>query len=287
MRTWENLNPIATAVYFIAVTAVVMFGVDPIKAALSLIGALALFLLAVPARRGLHMLCALVLAAGTLVNPLVSHRGTTVLFVLNNNPVTLEALVYGAVSSAAMVAVIYWFGCFSAIMTTDKLLYIFGSALPRLSLILSMALRYVPLFARKTRETENAQRAMGLCRDEGIIDAVRARLRVLSVMVTWTLENGIITADSMEARGYGSCRRSFFALYRFTRRDAAVTAVSVALMALSLAGRSTFTIYPVLGVSPPGPLAVTAYAAYALLAALPAIIWTGDELRWKFLQSRI
>ena len=286
MRTWERMNPIAAAVYFAAVAGTVMFGADPLRAALSLAGGAAMFVLAGGERR-FHLLCALVFAAGTLLNPLISRRGTTVLFVLNNDPVTLEAVAYGAASSASIAAVMYWFGCFSAVMTTDKLLYIFGSALPRLSLILSMALRYVPLFARKARETDNAQRAMGLCRDEGFVDTLRAKLRVLSVMVTWTLENGIITADSMEARGYGSSRRSFFALYRFTGSDAAVILISVALAAISLAGRSAFTIYPALSAEVPPPFSIISYCAYALLAALPSIIRTGDEVRWRYLRSRL
>jgi len=296
MRTFENLNPIAAAVYFAAVIGAVMFGMDPVMSALSLVGAVAMFAAVSQGRSRpwFHLTLAGVFLAGTALNPLLNHRGTTVLFVLNNNPVTLEALFHGAANALMIVSVMYWFGGMSRIMTSDKLLYIFGSALPKLSLILSMALRYIPMFARQTRAVNSAQKAMGLYRDDGFVDGVRSRIRVFSVMVMWALENGITTADSMEARGYGAARRSFFSIYRFTARDALVTALSLVLAALALLGQAlcepVISIYPWLSALPAAqwpPLIAVSYAAYAVLAALPVTIWIGDELRWRYLQSKI
>ena len=49
-----------------------------------------------------HLFFFLLFLALALINPLISHNGATVLFVMNDNPVTLEALLYG-INSAAMV----------------------------------------------------------------------------------------------------------------------------------------------------------------------------------------
>ncbi len=43
-----------------------------------------------------------------------------------------------------MFVVIQWFSCYNKVMTSDKFIYLFGRLIPALSLILSMALRFVP-----------------------------------------------------------------------------------------------------------------------------------------------
>ena len=102
-----------------------------------------------------------------------------------------------------IVSVLYWFRTLTHIMTSDKLLYLFGSVSPKLALILSMTLRYIPLFRSQIRKTQQAQKALGLYKEDSIPDNIRGGIRIFSVMVSWALENGVITADSMTARGYG------------------------------------------------------------------------------------
>lgn len=290
MRRFADYNPIAAATYFLCVSGVAMFSMDPVILALSLTGALALFLMRSGFSGGRGHLGSLALfLAMALINPLVSHGGTTVLFVLNHNPVTLEALLYGIAAAGMVTAVLYWFRSFSQIMTSDRLLYLFGAFSPRLALILSMALRYVPLFTRQLRRTQQAQKALGLYREDNVIDSLRGGLQVFSIMVTWALENGVITADSMAARGYGAGRRSRFAIFRFTWRDAVLTALSLLLAAASLwaAAARAFTFYPALAAAPLSLPVTLGYGAYALLALLPVIIDGMEALRWHCLRSGI
>lgn len=95
-----------------------------------------------------------------VTNPLFSHNGVTPLFYLNGNPVTLEAFVYGAAIAVMVVGVMLWCRCYSAVMTSDKFLYLFGRAIPKLALVLSMALRFIPMFKRGsfTRSAERRRR---------------------------------------------------------------------------------------------------------------------------------
>ena len=44
-------------------------------------------------------------------------------------------------------------------------------------------------------------------------------IKIFSIMVTWSLENAIETADSMRSRGYGLPGRTAFSIYRFDDRD--------------------------------------------------------------------
>jgi len=152
MRRFSEHNPIAVAVYFLCVLSVAMFSMDPVILIISLTGALALhFRLQRLSGGRTHLYTLALCLFMTLINPLVSHHGATVLFVMNHNPVTLEALLYGTASAGMIAAVLYWFRSFTCIMTSDRLLYLFGALSPKLSLILSMAMRYVPLFSRQIK----------------------------------------------------------------------------------------------------------------------------------------
>ena len=97
--------------------------------------------------------------------------------------------------------------------------------------LLSMTLRYIPLFRGQVRKTQQAQKALGLYKEDSIPDSIRGGIRIFSVMVSWALENGVITADSMTARGYGTKRRSHFSVFRFRREDALLLGTSLVLAA--------------------------------------------------------
>lgn len=88
-----------------------------------------------------------------LLNPMFNHYGVTMLYYVKSsgNWITLEALVYGVVLGAVMFVVIQWFSCYNKVMTTDKFIYLFGRIIPALSLILSMALRFVPRFTAQLK----------------------------------------------------------------------------------------------------------------------------------------
>lgn len=241
------------------------------------------------AYKGAWML--LVPLAGLIINPLFNHRGVTTLFVMNNNPVTLEAALFGLSSGVMIAATLIWFATFTSIMTSDKLLYIFGAVSPKLALILSMTLRYIPLYRKQIVKTNNAQKALGLYRDDTAIDKVRGGMRVFSVMVTWALENGIITADSMVARGYGVGRRSRFAIFKWTRADSALIAVSVLLFAVCMAGLKlsgeAMTWFPQMIWPKPTPLSIAAYACFFILCLIPDYLNIQEEIRWRSLTSKI
>jgi len=290
MRAFSEHHPVAVAAYFLCVSGVVMLSMDPALLLISLAGAMALYLVRNGLRRGQgHLAALMVFLVTALVNPLVSHGGVTVLFVMNHNPITLEAVLYGLAAAAMLLAVLYWFRSFAEIMTSDRLLCLFGALSPRLALILSMALRYVPLFTAQLRRTQQAQKALGLYREENLPDRLRGGLRVFSVMVTWALENGVITADSMTARGYGVTRRTHFSVFRFTWRDALLTALSLLLGGVAIAAASArgFAYYPALAAAPVTALTMLGYAAYGLLAFLPLIIDGKETIRWRFLRSGI
>jgi len=294
MRSFAQCNPIAVTVYFLSVSGILMFSQNPILLALGFSCALIYALIRVERpTAGEHMFCFFLFLLLTLINPLLSHNGKTVLFVINDSPITLEATVYGAVSAGTLVTLLYLFGSFSRVMTRDRLLYVFGSLSPKLALILSMGLRYVPLLRDRAKRIAESQRALGLYQQENIIDKIKSDLRVFSILITWALENGITTADSMAARGYGTHKRSFFTRFRFGSRDILLLTVTLACTTLTAIGMALgtldFVFYPTIAFASGGipPLSVAAYTAYGILAALPIILETEECVRWKYLRSRI
>jgi len=291
MISFSSLNPAVITVWFLSVSAIAMFCNHPVITILTLTGAVLFYLIR---NKGGHLRSHLFFLVLFLIlsiaNPIVSHNGATVLFVMNNNPVTLESLLYGINSSAMIVGVLYLLRSFTQIMTSEKLLYVTGRLSPKLSMIMSMAIRFVPLFSKQGQKVNDTQKVLGLYKDDNFIDDIKGHIRVFSIVSTWGLENGIITADSMEARGYGTGRRTQMTRFGFTFSDGTVLAASLVLTALCAAavaaGKISFNFYPRLISSEFGFMGIVGSAAYALLVFMPLLIETEVKLRWNYLMSK-
>ena len=286
----ERWNPIVIGIYFMSVTGIAMLYMNPVIQAIGLIGAVVFFCIGKAGRKRGHLpMLALALIA-FLINPLFTHNGATVLFFLNGNPITLEAVVYGAVCGMMLLSMLYWFRSFSVLMSSDKILYLLGKVSSKLALMVSMALRYIPLFSAQLKKTAQAQRAMGAIRSDDALARIRGGIRVFSVTLTWALENGIVTADGMEARGYGDGKRTSFAIYRFQRRDGVLTAVIAILSGLVLygmfSGSADCRYYPTFAVEK-DLTSMLVYGAYTLLAVLPSVMEAGERVKWKYLKLKI
>ena len=85
-----------------------------------------------------------VAALCVVVNPLLNHRGMTVLFYLNENAVTKEAVLYGCYMAVVLLGTIFLFSDFSHVMTSEKIMTMSGKRFPSFSLLFSMILRMVP-----------------------------------------------------------------------------------------------------------------------------------------------
>lgn len=170
--------------YFLFLLLAAMFLSNPVIAVITLLGALL-------ARKSLQIKAKsfsevifywLLLILIALTNPLFSHNGATVLFFLNRAPITLEALVYGVVLGVTVIGVLFWCQCYSRVFTSDKSLYLFGRVIPKLSLVLTMAIRFLPLLKRQAEKVSMAQKAMGLYSSEGFADRVRAHFRIMTAV---------------------------------------------------------------------------------------------------------
>ena len=291
-KALDRLNPFMITAYFLAVAGIAMFCAHPVLLSMALAGALTLCLLRRDVKRTrTHLLFWGLFALSALLNPLFSRHGATALLVIGNKPISLEAVLWGVTSASAVLTTLYLFASFSAIMQSDKLLYLFGSLSPRLSLILSMGLRYVSLLSGQWRKIKQTQTALGLYKEDNVIDRVRGALRIFWVLLGWALENGIVTAGSMTARGYGTGKRTYYAVFSFTHRDALYLAFTLALAAGTIVplalGALDFVFYPTVVQTHTGALSWLGYLSYGALIALPILTETEDAVKWKYLRSKI
>lgn len=292
MKTFGAYHPVSLLIYFTLILIITMFLNIPVILLLSLTGAAGYQLLS--DRDGfLHgmlfdFLFFVIIAAA---NPVFTHRGKTVLFFMNGRPVTMEALIYGSLMAVMMLAVIHWCRILTKIMTSDKLLYLCGKLTPNLSIVLSMALRYIPLFRIQSARVNHSQTAMGLYTGDSYTSKARGSMRIFSIVLTWSLENAVDTANSMRARGYGMGKRSQFIIYRMTAEDIILIIMSSLLAVITLYGCSSGIVscqyYPKYGSTAVSGNAVWVYLACGMLALLPVLIELKERLKWNYYRSKI
>ncbi len=221
-----------------------------------------------------------------VLNPLINHRGKAVLFLVMGKPYTLEALCYGLALGGIFLVMLLWFGCYSAVLTSDKFTSLFGSLIPSLSLLLVMVLRLIPAFTRKTKQVLDARRAIGMGAEQtgSLRQKLRSGMTVLSALTSWALEGSIITADSMRSRGYGCGKRTSFRLYRMTGRDWVLLILIGGLFCLViLAGGTEASYTPVMKAAPLG----WGFPAYCALLLIPTIFEGKEAAAWHISISKI
>lgn len=289
MKRFDEMNPLTVAFYYLCVLAITMFSMNPLILCISLLTSVAVSVIRHTATRRTHLFSLMVFLIAALINPIAVHKGMTVLFYVNDRPFTLEAIVYGLSAAAMLTAALYRLRSMSKSLSSDKVLYLFGRFSPKIALILSMTLRFVELLKQRWRKIRDTQRALGLYDDGNLIDLLRGNARILSILITWTLENGIITAESMEARGYGTGRRTSYSIYKLHAADVALIIFCAALSALIAVGitQSAANYYPLLQMEVFTPWGIAGAAAFLLLSILPLILDAKEAARWRILLSKI
>ena len=129
-------HPLVNLVFFAEVLGFAMFLLHPLCLAISLLCGLA-YALCLNGKKALGLCLKGILPMmvfTALLNPVFNHEGATILTWLpSGNPLTLESILYGFAAAAMLAAVVLWFSCFNAVITSDKFVYLFGRIIPALS----------------------------------------------------------------------------------------------------------------------------------------------------------
>lgn len=184
-------------------------------------------------------LCLLTLvAAFALYYSSYHHFGVTVLgknFVDNN--MTLESLVYGLVIGLRFATVCMWLEAMFRVVSSDKVVYLFGKISPLLSLFLTILLRLIPRIGREAGRINVAQKGIGRGSSQGnVFQRLINCLRIFSMLITWMISALALESDSMRSRGSLLKGRTAFSIYRFDNRDRAFVIALFACITLTVMG---------------------------------------------------
>lgn len=291
---FSKRHPMVNFIFFLGAIG---FGVMIQHPAYLLAGFLssAAYYLRLNGRKGIRMLLwmALFFLVMTAVNPLFNIHGQTLLFTVLGRPYTLEALYYGAAISGAMVVMLLWFGCYNAVLTSDKFTCLFGNLIPSLSLLLVMVLRLIPNLMKKALQFAGARKSIGKGSGENASSKEKAAdgMTILSALTDWALEGSVATGDAMRCRGYGTCKRSSFMIYRMTGIDFGLLVIQCLLIAATFAAmvtggtRADFT--PVFYIAPVKNIHVPGFLAYWGYLLIPMILHIKETIQWHISRSKI
>ncbi len=285
-----SCHPLTQLVYFAAIFILSFVSMNPVVVSISLLFSV-VYTLAYSGKTELYRLLRLGLPLSllvTLANPLFNHRGRVVLMTLFSKPITLEAVLYGLVSGLVLLCVILWFGFFSALLTGERLRMLFGGRLSSTVLVITMTLRLIPHLIRRQQEITDTLSLLSppLTKAQGVTARAKTFAQTITVLIASALEDSVDTAKSMQARGYGTAKRTQYQTTRFAARDITICLTSILLLVLSIA---IYTVYGLSFVFYPqmSTLTLTGWqGAYALLhfvlLLLPIACDGWEVVRWSW-----
>lgn len=289
---FSGFHPAVNLCFFMMVLVMTMFINQPVYLLISLFSSCG-YLLYLQGKKGMGRQVGYllpILLGMAILNPVFNHEGVTILLYLpNDNPITLEAICFGLASAVMMGASIVWFNCCNTVFTSDKIIYLFGRIIPAMSLLISMTLRFVPRFKNYLQSVLRVQKAMH--EPENTKEQLQQAMAAFSSTVSWAMEQSIVSADSMKSRGYGIQGRTAFSIYLFEKRDG-VAFLTMAVLCLgavvpSVAGWLSWVWYPSMSGDLLGSVQLLSYFCYGSLCNLPLIIDLSEDRKWNSLRSKI
>lgn len=168
----------------------------------------------------------LVVPLSALFNAAMVHFGDTVLLRLPpslpvlGGPITLEALVFGATNGLVLSGILAAFTALNQALPVRALVRLIPRAFHQVSVVVSIALTFVPTTLRQLEQIREAQAVRG-----HRLRGLRDWLPLFLPLLIGGLERALQLAEAMTARGFASAQEP-------GRDIAPRTAVAVGLLAL-------------------------------------------------------
>jgi energy-coupling factor transport system permease protein len=266
-------QPRAVCIWSAAALVVVLATTNPVYRVL--VAAAGVAFLAASGRRGmgwrrLAMGLALMVATGMVLNAVLSHAGDDLLFSLPaaipvlGGRYTLESLAFGASAGVGIAASILAVAPLSLVLEPSQVAEALPAPLARAGAAVASSLNLVPALSRSFAAVHEAQRLRGWR------PGWRSLPEVATPALLTAIEDSVELAEAMEARGFGSGRRTSLGGGRWSGGDVAVAVAALLVAAFFLLARpADWYAYPALTRPPVEPLAV----AVCLALFLPALRW--------------
>lgn len=289
---FDSYHPMMNLIYFTAAIACTISFKQPVFLAISFLcafiysvklGGLKVFIL--------NLVFAIFAALYAGWYSYYNHFGVTKLRVnFIGNQITLESVTYGLVIGIIVATVLMWFCCVFMLITADKIVYLFGRISPKLSLFLSILLRTVPRIKTRAIRIEISREGIGRGIKQGNIwERFLHLLSLISILITWTLEDFVESSNSMRSRGYSLKGRTAFSIYRFDNRDRSLViaffwCLTFVMMAV-LFNQTSMYFNPAIIMNRITPISYVFYTAYAVFLLLPMALQIVGEYSFKKLRK--
>lgn len=281
MDRFSKTHPTFQFVFFVCVFVLIVSVYNPVFAGTSLLcGVLYDFILRrKEAFKSLGFVLAIILVV-SLFNMLFAHYGVDVLFTIKGVEFTFQALFYGVYQGVMLGAFLVWFGLFSRIVDSEKVIYLFRFA-PKLALLFSMVLGFIPRFTKKLKDIEDAQLGLNPKEYQTKKERFKQGISNLSALVTYSFESSVITSNSMEARGY-SPKAVRPSRYKMKAVDVVLIVATLGLSAYviysKVSEKTSFVFEPKTYFESFDVLAVI---LFTVLCLAPVIIDLVEGIKWK------
>lgn len=230
-----------------------------------------------------------------LVNAVFVQVGSTVLLtgprvpLLGTIKITLEAICFSGAMGIRLLVIISSFCFYTYAVHPDKVLKLLNKFSGKSVLAIILATRLFPLLVKDVRRIAEVQRCRGVKLDHGTRrQRLKSRLPVINILLLSSLERSIQMAESMQAKGYGSGKRSFYFRDYWRPRDWLVLIPTVLALAAgiwaALKGWSAYIFYPRLESIKLDQMVMV--PIIVLVLAVPIILnWWWEK--WPLLRSKI
>lgn len=276
---FDSYHPFINLIYFVASIAFIVSINHPVYV---LIAYICMFIYSIkvngPKQLILNFLLAILTVAYVWYYSFYTHFGITAIstnFIGNN--ITIESILFGAIRALKIAALVMNLSCLVSIFSTDKIIFLFGRVSPKLSLFISIIVRAVPRFINQFKKINISRCEIGKGIGQG--NLLRRFLNfcsVLSIAITWALENFIESAASMKCRGYSLKGRTAYSIYRFDNRDRGVVfSFSLFLIAMfsAISLKQTYFIFnPYIETTAITGISYFFYAIYFIFLLIPFVL---------------
>lgn len=290
---FEACHPAVNFIFFAAAIYGAVIFKHPVFLAIAYICAFAYSVKRRGKRAVIFNLCLLpLILAFALYYSSYHHFGVTVWkknFIGNN--MTLESFVYGLVIGLRFATLCMWLEAMFRVVSSDKVVYLFGKVSPLLSLFLTILLRLIPRIGQEARRINLAQKGIGRGSNQGnIFRRFVNCLRIFSMLITWMISALVLESDSMRSRGSLLWGRTVFSIYRFDNRDRAFvialfTCITLTAMGVILGASKMWYNPRIIWRSLSGIGIVTAIG-YLALCAMPIALELWTEYRFRAARKR-
>jgi energy-coupling factor transport system permease protein len=288
MKNFKRMHPLVSFSYYVGALSLMIILQHPIFLGVALLIIIAVNFLE-DRFKGLTQWLVFMITTGILIvvlNPIFNERGRHVLVEIFHHRITLEAAIYGIMNALLIIGIMALFVSYNEVMSPNKLLYLFSKFMPQFAVLLMLTLRFIPLMKIRLAEISAVQTSKGLSMAHGKwLDKAKTGILYVQVLLVYSLEEAIQTADSMKARGYGYGKRTSYEYFIFKKRDLFALLYLLVVFLLVLIGRMKgngyLTIYPVMESALVSPSEFFYLCLYLLFLSFPLVAGVGGYVRWR------